>query len=714
MRFNALKFNKITIAIMSGLIGSVPQAFAQSTGSSESGDESSKLQTVTVSAERPTGFAVKTVQVGAFRDQQMLDVPLTVNVIPSAMLEAQDSRGVFDAMRNTAGVTRAQLSGAIYDNLAIRGISLQNRTNYRLNGSLPIINLIDMPLENKERVEALKGASSLYYGFTTPVGVINLVTKRAGPQPVASVSLSGSEYGQFVQHGDYGQTFGSEQEFGARINVVNGSLKNAAPGTSGDRSLFTAALDWRASSQLSFAFDYEDIKKRITEPAAIVIPTAVNGAIALPQIPDPRNLIGGNWPQNDAKANNMLLRIDYSINDSWYALGEVGRAQTRRDKRDYSEIGKFDNVTGSGTLAFSLTRDLDFVNKNTRLEIGGRVKGAGLIHDITFGVMQNSLYQAGANSQAVSVPQNLYNPSPIAFIDKTAPTILNPINTTDKGVYAMDRITFGDFQFTAAVRSEDYQTTTVKNTSSPPVTTVYSATPTTYSYAALYKVRKDTSIYASYIEGLEEGPIAPITAANAGAILPPAISTQKEIGIRSEFLKGSSASIAYFEIERATSYTNSNNYVVLDGRTLIKGYEGSFAGSLTSELSLYGSLMILDAKLAQAQTIALTGKTPDNTPSMTSSIFLDYKPTSLTGFSINVGAYYTGQRFINPLNQAEIPGYTTYTAGLSYKSKINGHPFLIQSNVSNLSNLRYWETGGAGYLAVGAPRTITFNTKYEF
>ena len=99
---------------------------------------------------------------------------------------------------------------------------------------------------------------------------------------------------------------------------------------------------------------------------------------------------------------------------------------------------------------------------------------------------------------------------------------------------------------------------------------------------------------------------------------------------------------------------------------------------------------------------------------MTSSIFLDYKPTSLTGFSINVGAYYTGQRFINPLNQAEIPGYTTYTAGLSYKSKINGHPFLIQSNVSNLSNLRYWETGGAGYLAVGAPRTITFNTKYEF
>jgi iron complex outermembrane receptor protein len=36
----------------------------------------------------------------------------------------------------------------------IRGIAVQNRTNYRLNGSVP--------MENKERAEALKGASALY------------------------------------------------------------------------------------------------------------------------------------------------------------------------------------------------------------------------------------------------------------------------------------------------------------------------------------------------------------------------------------------------------------------------------------------------------------------------------------------------------------------------------------------------------------------------
>jgi iron complex outermembrane receptor protein len=375
--------------------------------------------------------------VGAFRDQQILDVPLTVNVVTSAVLEAQDSRGVYDALRNTAGVSRSQLGGAVYDNLAIRGVSLQNRTNYRLNGSLPIINLVDMPLENTGRVEALKGAWSLYYGFAMPVGVVNLVTKRARPEPTASITLSGNEFGQFTQHLDL------DRQFGARINAFDGVLRSAMDGATGRRSLATAGLDWRASSSLSLAFDFEDIRKRITEPATITIPTAVNGVITLPRLLDPTRLIAGTCPQSDASARNALLRADYTINEDWYALAEVGRAQTRRDKRDYSEIVNYNIVTGAGCLDYLLTRDLNFVNRNARLEIGGRLKLGGMTHDLTLGVKQNHLYQAGANSQPFSVPQNLYDPRPVAFIDKTSATILNPVNTTDRGTYLMDCITLG-------------------------------------------------------------------------------------------------------------------------------------------------------------------------------------------------------------------------------------------------------------------------------
>src|SRR5688572_4553605 len=119
------------------------------------------LPDVNVTAEGAGKFNSRTVQVGAFRDQDPLDVPLTNNVITRDVMDAQGAASMFDALRNTAGVTRSQITGSAYDNISIRGILVENRGNYRLNGSLPIVNLIDTPLENKERVEVLKGASSL-------------------------------------------------------------------------------------------------------------------------------------------------------------------------------------------------------------------------------------------------------------------------------------------------------------------------------------------------------------------------------------------------------------------------------------------------------------------------------------------------------------------------------------------------------------------------
>lgn len=77
-------------------------------------------------------------------------------------LELQAVSGLYDALRNTAGVTRQQNGGETWDQLVIRGIGVENRTNYRINGSLPYLNFSQVAMENKERVEVLKGASALY------------------------------------------------------------------------------------------------------------------------------------------------------------------------------------------------------------------------------------------------------------------------------------------------------------------------------------------------------------------------------------------------------------------------------------------------------------------------------------------------------------------------------------------------------------------------
>src|ERR1700679_174014 len=125
-------------------------------------DTAVTLDELVVHGSDVSSFRSESVQVGTFRDMNPVDVPITINAITQDVIDAQQDTGLFGALRNTAGVSLYELGGATYSNIAIRGISLQNRTNFRLNGAIPLINLIEFPLEAMDRVEVLKGASALY------------------------------------------------------------------------------------------------------------------------------------------------------------------------------------------------------------------------------------------------------------------------------------------------------------------------------------------------------------------------------------------------------------------------------------------------------------------------------------------------------------------------------------------------------------------------
>src|SRR5882757_10671688 len=157
--------------------------WAKAQAEDEERKEAPVLEEIKVTADRKDSYGADLVQAGSFRGARQMDTPLTINVIPKTLIEAQQAQGLLDALKNTAGVSPAQTSTTVYANIAIRGINVENRGNYRLDGTLPIINLIDLPLEDKDRVEALKGASALYYGFTAPSGIINLTMNRPTPEP---------------------------------------------------------------------------------------------------------------------------------------------------------------------------------------------------------------------------------------------------------------------------------------------------------------------------------------------------------------------------------------------------------------------------------------------------------------------------------------------------------------------------------------------------
>ncbi|MES2291187.1 MAG: TonB-dependent receptor [Pseudomonadota bacterium] len=674
------------------------------------------LEDIVVTADRK-GFGADLVQVGTFRNARIIDVPLTVNVVSSDLLKSQGAQSLFDALRNTAGVSRAQTNGAVADNVTIRGITVENRTSFRLNGSLPIINLVDLPLENKERVEVLKGVGALYYGYAPPSGIVNLVTKRAD-RNVANFSASVNEFGGTQVTGDIGYKF--SDSFGVRVNGAAGIVEPGISRFEGDRFMASLAADLKVTDGITLRFDFEHIHKNVTEPATLtatpanspLTPPATVGVRILPPIPDPTINLGGTNLRSDAQATNMLIRADIRLSSQFALTLEAGQARTIR-YRDSSTLQNTDlrptsASYGVGQLVVSRARDQQYKNQNLRGELAGAFPTGPIVHNFIAGVTLNKRFQNGAVSPAVTVNQNFFNPIDIQLQEPTSSTQA-PLNIDDFGAYVTDRAKIGPVELLAGARYSNYQSNAVSATG---VVTDFKIETWTPAFGVVLKPMDNLSIYGTYLQGLEETQPAPLNSARPFEVLPPSKSTQYEAGIKFEPRKGLLLQLAGFQIERASAFTDPvDNVYKLAGRSRYKGIEGSLTGDITREIAVYLSGLYIDAEVTSAVPATLIGKRPENTAEWTGSAYVEYKPVYFSGFAISGGALYNSSRPINALNEAFIDGYTTFSGSVRYTFEGVAKGLTVQLNGENLFDKRYWAGTGSNLLSVGLPRTVKLTAR---
>ncbi|GGZ01381.1 TonB-dependent siderophore receptor [Pseudoduganella plicata] len=669
------------------------------------------LQAVRITAARAQGFVPNTVEAGTFRGADIMEVPSTVNVITREVLELQAAAGLYDALRNTAGVTRQQNGGETWDQLVIRGIAVENRTNYRLNGSLPVMNFSQVPMENKERVEVLKGATALYYGFTSPAGVVNFVTKRAGAKDITTTGLVVDDNGSAVASVDVGRRFGN---VGVRVNAAGGTLGSHMDDVgNGNRAFVSAALDWTVSPRLRVKADVEYDRRRITEQAGIALPTAVTGVIALPHPVDPRRAVGPDWALFATESKNVQLRADYAVNDDWVLTVEGGHAETARTRR--LAIFRLNNAaavtTGAGRIAGNI-QDLDVDSTMLRAELAGTVTTGPVRHDVTFGVARTDKGQAPIyQSNYTIAAQSLYDPTFMSGVKgitfsamPTTPTTA-ALDSRDTGLYAIDRMALSDqWQLITAVRAVRLRSDQGANH--------YAVSKTTPMAALVWQPTRDVSLYASAAQGLEEGDTAPTGSANQGERLAPGVSRQREIGMRWRAPVGTLLQLALFDIDRPGYYTNAANVFTADGEQRYRGIEASAQGKLTPRLSWQASAQLIGPTFRDIGA-AYDGKLPENASKRTASAFLSYDIAAVPGLSFNAGAYYTGRRPVNDLNQAFLGGTTLYSAGGRYATELLGQRTTWQLNVDNAADKRYWASAGTR-LAAGLPRTVKLTVKVDW
>ncbi len=696
------------LVVVSPLCGQTPAPAATTNAKGSRTLPPITLEDFVVRGARTESYRAEQVQMGAFRDVDPVDVPVSIDVITREVLDAQGARGIYDAVKNTAGVTRSQVSGSTYDNISMRGILVENRGNYRLNGSLPVINLVDLSMENKERVEVLKGASGLYYGFVPPSGIINLVTKRAGPDPVTAFTVTVNSFGAAGGHLDVARRLGAKAQVGLRLNLAGSSEDIGIDNFDGNRQFASLAADWRASDRLLFRFDLEHVHKDVSEQGAIQLPAAVAGVIALPPLPpNTRNFAAG-WERYDAMATNALLRADYLITPQWTFLVEAGRARTERD-RMLGQMQSVNFTTGAGTLRVGYAPNLDYENTNYRGELFGHALTGEIRHDVTVGVTTNKRYQNSRSAGNRSFAQNYYNPVAIAELAAPSAITQNISTIYDTGLYAFDRITaFADrVQLTVGVRDTNYESTSA--------TTNYKMDNDLRPMGAfVFKPTPRSSLYASYLEGPEQGGNAPLTATNAGAILPPLVSKQYEAGAKAELFGGTLVQLAFFQIDRPSNFLNASNTFVANGLARYQGTELFISGELSPSLSIIASALVLDAKQINAQNATTLNRTPEGTPEKTGSLFLEWRVPTAKGLSLSAGAYYTGTVPANNANQAYLGGYTTWSGGVSYRFKVGNTNYTTRITGDNLTDKNAWSTAGASLLGVTFPRVVKFSLTASF
>jgi iron complex outermembrane receptor protein len=184
------------------------------------------------------------------------EVPASVSVITAEDLVASGQTTLVDALARVPGLTfRNTTGGPAQAEVAMRGFgeNSHGRVLVMLNGrklnrpDMRGINWLQIPVENVERVEVIRGPNSVMYGDHAVAGVINIITKGGSEELEISVSGTGGSFGLNrervgVSGSQGGVKFSLSGEHTAEEGYRDRSAyRSIAGGASGDWSVGTVA-----------------------------------------------------------------------------------------------------------------------------------------------------------------------------------------------------------------------------------------------------------------------------------------------------------------------------------------------------------------------------------------------------------------------------------------------------------------------------------------
>lgn len=678
------------------------------------------LPAVTVSARQDIDVGPqlqKKMSGGALGSRSQLDTPFSTTVVTGEDLADRQVTKLGDVFFNDASVSdNSNATNAWASYTTVRGLQLDWRNAYKING-MPFISYgLTLPYEQLEQVELLKGASGFMYGFGNPGGTVNYVTKKPTDQFTASVELGYRSSHLWTEHVDVGGRAGPDNMFGYRLNLTHEEGKPAnAVGL--NRNSVSLGLDARITRDLTWTFDgiYQDRNSWGGTPSFYVGVIPAGG-----QIPSVISGRGGLYGGSDTHFYSNLqvyqTGLRYRLNDDWTVSTTYSFSKQSRQRNESTLF--LQNAAGDYTdFRYDGAESQQFANWTTMVE--GKFRTGFLRHELVAGLSwQEQIDRYSSNAVYTPLPAgNLYAPYTGVYYSAGGLAKYRAGDTTQKAAFVSDTVHLTDrWSVLAGLRVTNYEQNGYGVPGSVGTNTNFTKngliTPTA---AIMFKPMPSTTLYASYVESFDGGGIVSSFYSNAGQALTPAKSRQYEMGAKTD--QGIwNGTAALFRIEQRTEYSRNDGAAlptfVQSGKSIYEGVEVAGAARIGSQWEVGGSAMYLNSYYDQGQ--VNIGNRVAGAPNWILTGRLNYRVPFVPGLKVGVDGKYTGTVKARPEGDLTLGGYTVFNLGATYNTRVAGKELTLRAALTNLANKRYWGFQYASYIQPADPRAITLSAKIAY
>ncbi len=663
-------------------------------------------------AEYAGGQTARGGKIGLLGNKDNLDTPFSVTQYTAKLIEDQQAQSIGDVLVNDPSIRNTYSRSSGRDEFNIRGFTLFNY-DVLFNGLHGVSPRNTGSLIGIERVEVLRGPNALLNGMApagSVGGSINLVPKRAGATPLNRLTVSYMDDSQLATHIDIGRRFGSEQQMGIRFNAITSNGDTAVDNVKENLDAMALGVDFQGERfRIEGDVNYQH---RNTQGRGALLFAASGFKIG--SAPDADKNLIQKWTYWKTNEVSGALRAEFDVSKNWTLYGALG-GQEYDFKSLQTQMQLF---TTQGSLRYRPYRLNEAISTfSAEAGVKGKLTTGTIEHDVVFSTSNYSQENRLLRTPNVSFTNtNIYN-----ILETAQPNLSLSGNLPKVGETRLHSLAIADtismldrrLQLTLGMRHQQVEVSGF-NGATGIRTAHYDKSDLTPAIAVLIKPTAQLSFYGNYIEALNQGSTAPTGAVNAGQIFSPAVSKQREAGVKYDAGRFSTT-LSAFEITKPSGLTNPNTLrFSMNGEQRNRGIELLTQGEVADHVRVLGGLAWTQGKLTKTEDGTNDGNIAPAVPKFQLNLAGEWDAPFLPGLTLTARMLHTSMQYVDAGNTQNLPSWNRYDLGARYAFVAGKTPITVRGTIENLFDKNYWLSAAREGLTIGAPRTVLLSVSADF